>query len=406
MRVIYERCCGLDVHKKSVVACVLTPEGQQTRTFGTMTADLLELLSWLKAEGVSHVAMESTGVFWKPVYNLLEDQGLELLVVNARHVKAVPGRKTDVKDAEWLADLLRHGLLRASFIPKRGDRELRELVRYRQGVVEQRAHLVQRIQKVLEGANLKLSVVASDVVGVSGRAMLEALIEGQSDPRLLAGMAKARLRSKRPQLERALEGSLGPHQRFLLRSQLRLLDSLDAELEALDAEVAERMRPLEAALALLDEIPGIGRRLAETILAETGTDMSRFPSSAHFASWAKISPGNNQSAGRRRKASIGGGNRWLRTALVEAARSTVRTRQASFFKARYRRLAGRRPEKQALVAVAHSLLTAVYHLLRDGTHFCDLGPTDWERRNRDRVVHRAVRRLEGLGYEVRLEATA
>ena len=406
MRVIYERCCGLDVHKKSVVACVITPHGEQTRTFGTMTVDLLDLLAWLQAEGVSHVAMESTGVYWKPVFNLLEDQGMELLVVNARHVKAVPGRKTDVKDAEWLADLLRHGLLRGSFIPKRADRELRELVRYRQSLVEERTRVVLRIQKVLEGANLKLAAVASDVVGVSGRAMLEALIEGESDTALLADLARTRLRSKRPQLEQALQGSLGPHQRFLLRSQLRLLDSLAAEIEALDAEVAERMRPFEAAVDLLDEVPGIGRRSAENILAEIGIDMSRFSSSAQIGAWARLAPGNNESAGKRRKTSIGGGNRWLRSALVEAARAAVRTRQPSFFKARYRRLAARRGDKRALVAVAHSLLTAIYHMLRDGVHFHDLGATHWDEHNRERVVQRAVHRIEQLGYQVRLEATA
>jgi transposase len=280
MKPIYDRCCGLDVHKKTVVACRLMPEGKQTRTFGTMTDQLLELRKWLLEAGISHVAMESTGVYWKPVFNLLEDQGMELLVVNARHVKAVPGRKTDVKDAEWLAELLQHGLLKASFIPDRESRERRELVRYRRSLVEQRAHLVQRIQKLLEGANIKLGDVASDVMGVSGRAMLQALAQGVDDPAAVAGMAKTALRNKIPELERALTGSVGHHQRFLLRSQFRLLESIEAEIASLDEEVAERMRPFQVALDRLDEIPGIGRRAAEQILVETGTDMTRFPSSA------------------------------------------------------------------------------------------------------------------------------
>jgi transposase len=255
-----------------------------------MTPDLLQLREWLQSEGVTHVAMESTGVYWKPVFNLLEDQGMELMVVNARHVKAVPGRKTDVKDAEWLADLLRHGLLKASFIPNREQRELRELVRYRRTVIEQRAHVVQRIQKLLEGANIKLGDVTSDVMGVSGRAMLTALAAADQDARTLAGMAKTALRRKIPELERALTGSFGPHQRFMLRSQFQLLEALEAQIASLDDEVAQRMRPLQAALDHLDEIPGIGVRAAQQIIAEVGTDMTRFPTSAHFASWARICP--------------------------------------------------------------------------------------------------------------------
>lgn len=403
MRAIYERCCGLDVHKKTVVACLLTPEGQQTRTFGTMTADLLQLRAWLQAAAVTHVAMESTGVYWKPIYNVLEDQGMELLVVNARHVKAVPGRKTDVKDAEWLADLLRHGLLKASFIPDREHRERRELVRHRRTLIEQRAHVVQRIQKLLEGANIKLSDVASDVLGVSGRAMLEALAEGEQDAAAMAGLAKTGLRNKIPELERALTGSFGPHQRFMLQSHFRVLETLEAEIKALDQEVAERMRPFQIALDRLDEIPGIGPRSPEQILAEVGTDMSRFPTSAHFASWARICPSNNESAGKRKNSSIGGGNRWLRNALLEAAWSVTHRRQPNFFTARYHRIGARRGKKRAAIAVAHSLRVAIYHLLKDGTVFQDLGPNHFERRNHDAVLRRSLRRLEQLGYRVTLE---
>jgi transposase len=403
MRPIYERCCGLDVHKKTVVACRITPEGSQTRTFGSMTDELVRLREWLLEGGVTHVAMESSGVYWKPVYNLLEDQGMELLVVNARHVKAVPGRKTDVKDAEWLAELLQHGLLKASFIPDRQSRERRELVRYRRSLVEQRAHLVQRLQKLLEGANIKLGDVASDVMGVSGRAMLQALAQGADDPTAVAGLAKNALRKKIPELERALTGSVGHHQRFLLRSQFRLLESLEAEISTLDEEVAERMRPFQVALERLDEIPGFGRRAAEQVLVETGVDMSRFPTAAHFASWARVCPGNNESAGKRHHASIGGGNRWLRSALLEAAWAVSHSRRPTFFTARYRRLAGRRGKKRAAVAIAHSLLVAVYHVLKDGVVFQDLGPIHFEQHNRDLLVRRSLRRLEVLGYKVTLE---
>jgi transposase len=369
-----------------------------------MTADLIQLREWLLAGGVTHIAMESTGVYWKPVFNLLEDHGMELLVVNARHVKAVPGRKTDVKDAEWLAELLQHGLLKASFIPDRESRERRELVRYRRSLVEQRAHLVQRVQKLLEGANIKLGDVASDVMGVSGRAMLQALAEGVDDPATVAGMAKTALRNKIPELERALTGSVRHHQRFLLKSQFRLLESIEAEIASLDEEVAERMRPFQVALERLDEIPGIGRRAAEQILAETGTDMSRFPTSAHFASWARVCPGNNESAGKRQSASIGLGNRWLRNALLEAAWTVSHSRKQTFFTARYRRIATRRGKKRAAIATAHSLLIAVYHVLKDGVVFQDLGPTYLERHNREALVRRSLHRLAALGYKVTVEA--
>lgn len=369
-----------------------------------MTDELLRLREWLLGAGVTHVAMESSGVYWKPVYNLLEDQGMELLVVNARHVKAVPGRKTDVKDAEWLAELLQHGLLKASFIPDRASRERREMVRYRRSLVEQRAHLILRMQKLLEGANIKLGDVASDVMGVSGRAMLQALAAGVDEPAALAGLAKNALRKKIPELERALTGSVGQHQRFLLRSQFRLLESLETEIDALDQEVAQRMRPFQVALQRLDEIPGIGRRTAEQILVETGVDMSRFPSSAHFASWARVCPSNNESAGKRRNTSIGGGNRWLRTALLEAAWSLSHSRKPTFFTARFHRLARRLGNKRAAVAIAHSLLVAVYHVLKDGVVFQDLGPEYFPQQNRDAMLRRSVRRLETLGYKVTLEA--
>ena len=402
MQVVHERCCGLDVHKKTVVACVLTKEGREVRTFGTMTRELLRLADWLGEERVTHVAMESTGVYWKPVYNLLEDQGIELMVVNAQHIKTVPGRKTDVKDSEWIADLLRHGLLRASFIPNRGQRELRELVRYRRTLINERADVVRRIQTVLEGANIKLGDVASDVMGVSGRAMLWALAEGREDPAELAQLARTSLRRKSAELQLALEGSVSTHQRAMLRRQLRHVEFLEREIQELNVEIEERMRPFDAGIELIDGIWGLGRRSAEAILAETGIDMSRWPSDRHLTSWAKICPGNNESAGKRRSGWTGNGNPWLRSSLVEAAWGVSR-KPNSYFGALYRRLATRRGKKRAIVAVARALLVAIYHMLKDGTQYQDLGPEHFDCIDREAVVRRSVRRLERLGYQVTVE---
>ena len=400
--VLYSRCCGLDVHQKSVTACIMSPEGKETRNFRTMTRDLLELADWLVAKGVTHVAMESTGVYWKPVYNLLEALNLTLLVINAQHIKAVPGRKTDVKDAEWIADLLRHGLLRGSFIPDRSQREIRELVRYRRSLVRQRAQAVNRIQKVLEGANIKLGTVATNVVGVSGRAMLEAISRGVDDPEALAALAKGSLREKRTALAEALRGLVGPHQRFLLQSQLRHLDFLEEEIVQMDKEIAGRMRPFEETLECLDSIPGVGRRSAEEILAEIGADVSRFPNAAHLASWAKVCPGNNESAGKRKSGHTGHGNPWLCSTLVEVAQAAGRTKN-TYLSAQYRRLAARRGAKRAAVAVAHTILTIVYSLLRNGGSYRDLGHNYFDERDRLSTVQRAVQRIERLGYEVVLQ---
>lgn len=408
MRVVHDRCCGLDVHKKTVVACVLTSKTKETRTFGTMTRDLLGLAEWLQAEKVSHVVMESTGVYWHPVMNILEGRSFELLVVNARHVKAVPGRKTDVKDAEWLADLLRHGLLRSSFVPDRGQRELREMVRYRRTLIQNRAQLVNRIQKVLEGANIKLGDVASDVMGASGRSMLKELAKGKKDAVAMAELAQSNLRTKKEQLAEALTGSVGSHQRYMLKSLMRLVEQLENEIAELDEEVEKRTRPFRAAITLLDEIPGIGQHTAEEILAETGVDMTRFPTPEAFASWARLCPANNESAGRRRNTSTGQGNKWLRTALVEAVLGAARASRAkpNFFAARYSRLAGRLGARKAAIAVAHSLLVAIYHMLRNGSHYEDLGPRHWEEHHREALAKRTVSRLEKLGYRVAIEGVA
>lgn len=405
VQVTYERCCGLDVHKRTVVASVITPGGQATRTFGTTTGRLNDLAAWLLEQQVSHVAMESTGVYWAPIYNVLETYPFELLVVNAQHVKAVPGRKTDVKDAEWIADLLRHGLLRPSFIPNRAQRELRELTRHRQALVQDRSKVIQRIQKVLEGANIKLSSVASNVVGLSGRAILDALVGGETDPSVLADLAQGRLHAERSAMEEALLGVVGPHQRLLLQSELRQLDFLSAEIERLDEEVQRRTAPFEEALARLDTIPGVGRRTAEVLAAEVGMDMTRFQTAMHLSSWARVCPGNNESAGKRKSGSTGRGNRWLRPALVEAARAAARTR-GTYLSAHYRRLAARRGAKRAALAVAHSILVIAYRLLTDGTTYRDLGPNYFDERHAHDVVHRAVQRITNLGYTVTLQPHA
>jgi transposase len=404
MRVLYERCCGLDVHKKTVVACVLTPQGQQVRTFGTTTRELLALGDWLRAQGCTHVAMESTGVFWKPVYNLLEGTGLELLVVNAQHVKAVPGRKTDVKDAEWIAQLLQHGLLRPSFIPDRPQRELQELVRYRRSLTDERAREANRIQKVLEGANIKLAAVVSNVLGVSGRAMLQALVAGTTAPGELAQWAQPRLQASRQALEAALEGAVGAHQRLLLGAQLRHIAFLDQAIAELDAEIEARLRPFEDELVRLDSIPGVSRRVAQGLLAVLGSDMTRFPTAGHLVSWAKLCPGLHESGGKRHSARTGHGNAELRQALTEAAWAASHTR--TYLGAQFHRLAARRGKKRAIVAVAHSILVIAYHLLRDGTTYHDLGPNYFDERSKEATTRRAVRRLERLGYRVTLDPAA
>ena len=408
METIYERCAGLDVHKKSVVACVLTPGAgrepeKRVRTFGTMTEDLLALLDWLTERGCTHAAMESTAAYWKPIYNLLEGH-LELLVVNAQHVKAVPGRKTDVKDAEWLATLLRQGLLRASFIPPRPQRELRELTRYRATLRAERADEVNRLQQTLEGANIKLASVASNVVGMSGRAMLGALVAGETDPAALAALAHGSLQGKREQLEQALRGQFGPHQQFLVAQQLAHLDHLDTILARVDAEIAARLAPLAEAVAHLDSVTGIGRQTAEVILAEVGADMGRFPSPGHLASWAGLCPGQHQSAGKQRSGRTRKGSPWLRTALVEAARSAGRTQ--TYLGALYRRLAARRGPRRAAIAMAHAILAIVYHLLARNEPYRELGAGYLDGRDREAQQRRLVRRLERLGYEVAVQPRA
>jgi transposase len=406
MDVVYSRCAGLDIHKKTVVACAIVqgPKGkpQKTiRTFGTMTDDLLGLGDWLGEQQVSHVAMESTGAYWQPIWNLLEDRFV-LLLVNAHHIKQVPGRKTDVGDCEWIADLLRHGLLKASFVPDRTQRELRELTRYRTTLMQERAAEVNRLQKTLEGANIKLAAVATDVLGKSGRQILEALVAGAAQPGDLAQLAKGRMRDKIPQLERALTGSFRPHQQFMVARHLAFIDAIDELVAQASAEIQERLRPAETEVELLDTITGIGRPTAEVWLAEVGSNVERFPTHGHLASWAGMCPGNNESAGKRKSGKTRKGNPALRTALVVAAQAAARKRD-SYLSAQFRRLAARRGPKKAIVALAHSLLVIAYHVLKRRVNFTDLGPTFFDERNRMSVQRQLVRRLERLGYKVALE---
>lgn len=439
--VVYERCCGLDVHKKTVVACLIArqADGQphkEVRTFGTMTEDILALADWLTLHSVTHVAMESTGVYWKPIYNLLEGT-FDLLLVNAQHIKAVPGRKTDVRDCEWIADLLRHGLLKASFVPDRTLRELRELTRYRTALIRERAAETNRLQKVLEGANIKLAGIVSDILGKSGREMLDALIAGNADVTELAQMARGRMREKIPQLEKALQGDFADHQRFVVARQLVHIDQLDALIDEVSAEITARLTrealppsssssvppnhdgpamtapggseatnpvstPHVGDVVRLTTIPGVGYRTAETLVAEIGFDMTRFPTAKHLAAWAGMAPGNNESAGRRRSGKTRKGSPWLRSALTEAAQAVSHTKN-TYLAAQYRRLAARRGRKKAIIAVGHTILVIAYHMLRRQTIYQELGSNYFDEREREGVERRLVRRLEGLGYTVTVE---
>ena len=462
MEVLYSRCAGIDVHKKTVVVCRIVPgpDGKpvkEIRTFTTMTRDLLALSDWLTEGGVTHVAMESTGVYWKPVYNLLEDL-FTLLLVNAAHIKQVPGRKSDVKDCAWIADLLRHGLLKGSFVPDRGLRELRELTRYRTAVVRERAAEQNRVHKTLEGANIKLSAVASDLMGVSARQMLSALCAGRSDVEAIARLAKGRLREKIPLLEQALEGDFQPHQRFLVTQQLAHIDYLEALIDQVSAEIVQRLEPpsapspgepdpaagrkapgeppprtaaepeerrealhlrrateglqeqeavagplsFAAAVARLVTITGVSQRTAEVIVSEIGTDMSRFPSAGHLCSWAGLVPGLNVSAGKRHGNKTRRGSPWLRSALVESAHGASRSK-GTYLSAQYHRLAARRGKKKAIVAVAHTILATAYYLLKNQTTYEELGDAYFDERDKGLLQRRLVRRLEELGYTVTAE---
>lgn len=408
MDTIHRCCAGLDVHQKTVEATVrrLDASGAvqaQTRRFATMTGQLLSLGDWMKQEGVTHVAMEATGVYWKPVWNLLEGR-FELLLVNARHVKQVPGRKTDASDSQWLAQLLQYGLLRGSLVPPRSVRELRDLTRDRSQLVAEAQRVGNRIHKVLEDANIKLSSVASEVLGVSGRRMIRALIEGQADPVRLAEMARGVLRKKIPQLVQAMHGHLTEHHRFMLKMHVEHLTYLEGHIAAIEARIDGKVaeQGWGVAVSRLDQVPGVDKRIAHVILAETGGDMSRFASDRHLASWAGMCPGNHESAGKRKSGKTRQGSRWLRTALVQAGWAASRGKDR-YLKAQFHRIARRRGRKRALVAVGHSILIAAYHMLSGQRDYQELGIDYFERRDVERTRRTLVRRLEALGHRVTLE---
>ncbi|HEX5506072.1 MAG TPA: IS110 family transposase [Thermomicrobiales bacterium] len=411
MDAIHERCCGLDVHQRSVVACVpLTrPDGaveRRLRTFGTMTADLLALSDWLAALEGRQIALESTGGYWRPVSTVLEDEARTVTLVNPRHLKAVPGRKTDVKDAERLADLLRHGLVKASFIPPAPVRDLRELTRYRTALVQQRTQEVNRRHKVLEGANITLACVASDIVGVSGRAMLAALLAGQDDPEALAELARGRLRAKLPALRQALAGRVEAVHLVLVGQILAPVDYLEGAIAERHDAIADALAPVDEAVELLRTIPGVGAVAAAAIVAEIGAAMGRFPSAKPLASWAGLCPGNRQSGGKRLSGKPTEGDVWLKAVLSEVAWANARGKAATYFGAQFRRLARRRGQDKALVAVAHSLLVTIYHMRRDRRPYADLGPDYFDKLDADRLQRHHVHRLEHLGYTVTLSPAA
>ena len=405
MQTLVQCGCGLDVHQATVVACLLVAlkDGKvkkQVRTFNTTTRELVNLREWLLSEGCTHLAMESTGVYWKPVYAILEG-AFELVVANAQHVKKVPGRKTDVKDAEWIAELLCHGLLRSSFVPPKPIRDLRDLMRYRRKLVESRAAERNRLLKLLETANIKLASVATDVFGVSGLLMLRALVDGKATPQEMAQLAKKKLRSKIPELELALEGKIEEHHRFLLKLQLDRLQAVEKDLTRLEQRIQDKLQPYAAQQVLLREIPGVDATLAAVIIAELGVDMSVFKSVSQLASWAGVCPGNNESAGKRKSSHIPKGNVYLKTALVEAANSAARAK-GTYLRDKFYRLKARRGYKHAAVAIAHKILVSVYHMLSQQVSYNDLGDLYLDKLNKHHLTRNLVHRLERLGYAVTL----
>jgi transposase len=407
MEVLHPRCAGLDVHKDTVVAavrCVSAPQHHEVREFATTTTALLALAEWLSAHGCTHVAMEATGVYWKPVWHVLEGE-FELVLANAQHIRNVPGRKTDVGDAAWIADLLAHGLIRSSFVPPAPIQELRDLTRTRKQLVREVAQHTLRIQKVLEDANLKLASVLSNIIGTSGRAMLTAIIAGETDPERLAGLAVGTARKKHAALVEALRGRITPHHRALLKLHLQLIDALQAALEEVDASVGKALAPIRECADLLTTMPGVSEVVAHVIVAEIGVDMSRFPSAGHLVSWAGLCPRSDESAGKRRSTRLRKGAPWLKTTLVTAAWAAVRSK-GTYLRAQFLRLKARRGAKKAILAVAASMLGACYHMLRDGVVYRDLGPDHFTHHDKNKTILRLVRRLHDLGCEVEVREAA
>jgi transposase len=407
MEVLYPRCAGLDVHKDVVVACVRcvsTPTHQEVRSFGTTTSALLELAEWLNSVGCTHVAMEATGVYWKPIWHILEED-FELVLANASHIKNVPGRKTDVNDATWIADLLAHGLIRSSFVPPTAIQDLRDLTRTRKQLVREMSQHSLRIQKILEDANLKLGSVLSNILGNSGRAMLEAIIKGEADPEKLADLAQGTARKKRAELVEALRGRITAHHRTMLKLHMGVIRSLQGTLEELDVAVGKALTPIRERAQLLTTMPGISDIAAQVLVAEIGVDMTRFPDQGHLISWAGLCPRNDESAGKRRSTRVRKGAPWLKTTLVTAAWAAVRTKN-SYLQAQFLRIKSRRGAKKAILAVAASMLTATYFMLRDGVAYKDLGAEHFSRHDRTKTVQRLLRRLSDLGCNVALAQTA
>jgi transposase len=406
MEAIIERCCGIDVHKKTIVACLMVgkPDGnpQKTiKTFSTMTRDLLACKDWLESEDCTYVAMESSGVYWKPVFNILEDS-MEVILANARHIKNVPGRKTDVKYCEWIAQLLRHGLIKGSFIPPKPIRELRDLTRYRRKLIQTKSSELNRIHKLLEDANIKLSSVVSDINGISAQDMIYHLIKEDMSPKEMAELARGRLRKKITELEKALEGSLREHHRLILKVSIQMIASYDNAIDKLDREIDQRMEPYREESERLQSIPGLKKKTAESIVAEIGVDMNRFPSHCHLSSWAGVSPGNNESAGKRRSGKSTPGNRWLKGSLTEAAWAASKSK-GTYLKVRYHRLASRRGKKRACLAIGHTILIMAYHIIKEQCTYRELGADYFDRLNEAHIIRRLTSRIQALGYHVSIE---